>query len=51
MSEASETRGPCSKENRDEGFRRFKQGCESFADLLRKLADQYNPDAVTGHEQ
>lgn len=51
MSEASETGIPCSRETRDEGLRPLKRGGESFDDLLRKLADQYDPDAVTGGEQ
>lgn len=44
MSTASETRLPCSTETRDEVLRPLKRGGETYDDLLRRMAEQYDPD-------
>jgi hypothetical protein len=40
----SETRVPCSKETRDDVLRPLKRGGETYDELLRNMAEQYNPD-------
>lgn len=44
MPAASETRLPCSVETREEILRPLKRGGETYDDLLRKMARQYDPD-------
>jgi hypothetical protein len=41
----AETTIPCSRETRDEVIRPLKRGGESYDRLLRKMAEQYDPDA------
>lgn len=40
----SNTRLPCTKETRDRVLRPLKRGGETYDDLLRKMAEQYDPD-------
>lgn len=39
-----ETRVPCSKRTRDEYLKPLKRGGETYDQLLRKMALQYEPD-------
>lgn len=41
------TRVPCRPDTRDEVLRPLKRGGESYDDLLRKMAEQYDPDKET----
>lgn len=43
MTQAAETRIPCSRQTRDL-VRSQKRGGESYDDLLRKMVAQYEPD-------
>jgi hypothetical protein len=43
----SETRIPCSIPTRDQLLRPLKRGGESWDELLRKMATQYDPDQQT----
>lgn len=45
MSEAAETRVPCSVETRDK-LRAAKRGGQTFDELFRSMLDQYDPEAV-----
>jgi len=45
MSNASESRIPCSRETR-QLVASQKRGGERYEDLLRKMVEQYDPDAV-----
>lgn len=44
MSASDLTRVPCHSETRDKILRPLKRGGESYDTLLRKMADQYDPD-------
>lgn len=44
MSASKLTRVPCTPETRDEILQPLKRGGESYDDLLRKMAEQYEPD-------
>lgn len=43
MSATDLTRLPCRPETRDDILRPLKRGGESYDDLLRKMAEQYEP--------
>jgi len=44
MSTGSETRIPCSKTTRERYIKPLKRGGESYDELLRKMAEQYDPE-------
>lgn len=44
MSAKELTRVPCRPTTRDEVLRPLKRGGESYDQLLRKMADQYDPE-------
>lgn len=44
MSVKELTRVPCRPTTRDEVLRPLKRGGESYDQLLRKMADQYDPE-------
>jgi hypothetical protein len=46
MSRAAETRLPCSRETR-RIVKSQKRGGESYDTLLRKMAEQYDPETAT----
>lgn len=48
---ASETRIPCSMETREQYLKPLKRGGETYDALLRKMADQYNPDTIAVTEK
>jgi hypothetical protein len=41
---ADETRIPCSKRTRERYIKPLKRGGESYDELLRKMAEQYDPE-------
>jgi hypothetical protein len=43
MSQSELTRLPCRPRTRDEILKPLKRGGESYDDLLRKMAEQYDP--------
>jgi len=45
MSATDLTRVPCRPDTRDEILRPLKRGGESYDDLLRNMAEQYDPDS------
>lgn len=45
MTAKTESRIPCSKETRKR-VKDLKRGGEAYDDLLRKMAEQYNPEKV-----
>jgi len=46
MSGQAETRIACSRETRDEILQPLKRGGETYDELLRKMAQQYDPAAT-----
>ena len=46
MASKADTTIPVSKETREKLLRPLKRGGQSYDDLLRKMADQYEPEAV-----
>lgn len=40
------TRLPCTVETRDEVLKPLKRGDETYDELLRKMAEQYDPEAA-----
>jgi hypothetical protein len=47
---ASETRIPCSTETREKYLKPLKRGGETYDDLLRKMAEQYEPGTTAENE-
>lgn len=45
MSQATETRVPCSKETRGQ-LRAAKRGGQTFDELFQTILDQYDPEAA-----
>jgi hypothetical protein len=44
MSSHSDTRGVCSRETRDEYLRPLKRAGETYDELFRAMAEQYDPE-------